>query len=164
MKKFSITIAGGGSTFTPGIIMMLLDHQQEFPIRKLCLYDNDKERQAVIAKACEILLRERAPQIEFTYTTEPAKAFLDIDSEEWPPKSKDSCKEILECNIYNECFQHAPGILFFGQTYRQADDEQQGHLPEHHPGPFLNHKPELVPDISVCGHCPEDRLIQKKCG
>lgn len=79
MKKFSITIAGGGSTFTPGIIMMLLDHQQEFPIRKLCLYDNDKERQAVIAKACEILLRERAPQIEFTYTTEPAKAFLDID-------------------------------------------------------------------------------------
>lgn len=79
MKKFSITIAGGGSTFTPGIIMMLLDHQQEFPIRKLCLYDNDKERQAVIAKACEILLRERAPQIEFTYTTESAKAFLDID-------------------------------------------------------------------------------------
>lgn len=79
MKNFSITIAGGGSTFTPGIIMMLLDHQQEFPIRKLCLYDNDKERQAVIAKACEILLRERAPQIEFTYTTEPAKAFLDID-------------------------------------------------------------------------------------
>lgn len=79
MKKFSITIAGGGSTFTPGIIMMLLDHQQEFPIQKLCLYDNDKERQEVIAKACEILLRERAPQIEFTYTTEPAKAFLDID-------------------------------------------------------------------------------------
>ena len=79
MKNFSITIAGGGSTFTPGIIMMLLDHQQEFPIRKLCLYDNDNERQAVIAKACEILLRERAPQIEFTYTTEPAKAFLDID-------------------------------------------------------------------------------------
>lgn len=79
MKKFSITIAGGGSTFTPGIIMMLLDHQEEFPIRKLCLYDNDKERQEVIAKACNILLRERAPEIEFRYTVDPENAFTDVD-------------------------------------------------------------------------------------
>ena len=71
MKSFSITIAGGGSTFTPGIIMMLLDHQEEFPIHRLCLYDNDKERQEVIGKACEILLKERAPQMEFSYTVKP---------------------------------------------------------------------------------------------
>ncbi len=79
MKNFSITVAGGGSTFTPGIIMMLLDHQEEFPIRRLCLYDNDKERQEVIAKACEILLKERAPQIEFSYTIDPEAAFTDTD-------------------------------------------------------------------------------------
>lgn len=79
MKKFSITIAGGGSTFTPGIIMMLLDHQEEFPIRRLCLYDNDKERQETIAKACEILLRERAPHIRFSYTVDPETAFTDTD-------------------------------------------------------------------------------------
>ncbi|RGZ00873.1 6-phospho-alpha-glucosidase [Clostridium sp. AM58-1XD] len=79
MKQFSITIAGGGSTFTPGIIMMLLNHQEEFPIRKLCLYDNDKERQEIIAKACGILLEERAPQIEFYYTVDPANAFSDTD-------------------------------------------------------------------------------------
>lgn len=79
MRKFSITVAGGGSTFTPGIIMMLLDHQEELPIRSLCLYDNDKERQEVIARACEILLKERAPEIEFQYTIEPEKAFTDID-------------------------------------------------------------------------------------
>ncbi|PNV62998.1 6-phospho-alpha-glucosidase [Clostridium sp. chh4-2] len=79
MKKFSITVAGGGSTFTPGIIMMLLDHQEEFPIRRLCLYDNDKERQEIIAEACRILLSERAPEIEFYYTVEPEKAFTDVD-------------------------------------------------------------------------------------
>lgn len=79
MKKFSITIAGGGSTFTPGIIMMLLDHQEEFPIRKLCLYDNDEERQEVIAKACGVLLKERAPEIEFRYTIDPQNAFTDVD-------------------------------------------------------------------------------------
>lgn len=79
MKKFSITVAGGGSTFTPGIIMMLLDHQEEFPIRKLCLYDNDEKRQEVIAKACGILLKERAPEIEFRYTIDPQNAFTDVD-------------------------------------------------------------------------------------
>lgn len=79
MKTFSITIAGGGSTFTPGIIMMLLDHQQEFPIRRLCLYDNDEERQAVIGKACGILLKERAPQMEFSYTVDPEEAFTGVD-------------------------------------------------------------------------------------
>ena len=79
MKKFSITIAGGGRTFTPGIIMMLLNHQEEFPIRKICLYDNDKERQETIAKACEILLKERTPHIDFSYTVEPEAAFTDVD-------------------------------------------------------------------------------------
>ncbi|MDO4168297.1 MAG: 6-phospho-alpha-glucosidase [Lachnospiraceae bacterium] len=79
MRDFSITIAGGGSTYTPGIIMMLLNHQDIFPIRKLCLYDNDEERQAVIGEACEILLKERAPQIEFEYTIDPVTAFTDID-------------------------------------------------------------------------------------
>ena len=79
MKQFAITIAGGGSTFTPGIVMMLLDHQKEFPLRRLCFYDNDAERQETIAKACEILLRERAPQIAFSYTTDPETAFTDTD-------------------------------------------------------------------------------------
>ena len=79
MRQFSITIAGGGSTFTPGIIMMLLDHQEEFPIRRLCLYDNDRERQAVIGQACGILLKERAPQMEFSYTVDPEEAFTGTD-------------------------------------------------------------------------------------
>lgn len=42
-------------------------------------YDNDKERQETIAKACEILLAERAPEIEFHYTVDPKEAFTDVD-------------------------------------------------------------------------------------
>lgn len=79
MKKYSITVAGGGSTFTPGIVLMLLDHQDRFPIRKIKFYDNDAERQEIVAKACEIYLRENAPEIEFSYTTDPETAFTDID-------------------------------------------------------------------------------------
>ena len=33
MKKYAITIAGGGSTFTPGMILMLMDNLDRFPIR-----------------------------------------------------------------------------------------------------------------------------------
>lgn len=58
-KSFSIVIAGGGSTFTPGIVLMLLDHLEEFPIRKLKLYDNDKERQDRIAGACDVLSEKK---------------------------------------------------------------------------------------------------------
>ena len=30
-KKFNVVIAGGGSTYTPGIVMMLLSNQDRFP-------------------------------------------------------------------------------------------------------------------------------------
>lgn len=79
MKKFSIVIAGGGSTYTPGIVMMMMDNLHRFPIRSLKLYDNDKERQETIAKALEIVMRETAPDVEFTYTTDPKEAFTDVD-------------------------------------------------------------------------------------
>jgi len=79
MKKFSVVIAGGGSTFTPGIVMMLLDNQDRFPLRKLTLYDNDGERQGILGDALAILLRENAPEIEFKHTTDPEEAFTDTD-------------------------------------------------------------------------------------
>ena len=79
MKKFSIVIAGGGSTFTPGIVLMLLNNLEKFPIRQIKFYDNDEERQEIIAKACEILIKEKAPDIKFVYTVNPEEAFTDID-------------------------------------------------------------------------------------
>ncbi len=79
MKKFSIVVAGGGSTFTPGIVLMLLDNLDKFPIRQIKFYDNDKERQDVIAKACAVIIKEKAPDIKFVATTDPEEAFTDID-------------------------------------------------------------------------------------
>ena len=75
MKKYSIVIAGGGSTYTPGIVLMLLEHQERFPIRQIKMNDNDGERQEIVAKACGIYLKENAPEIAFHYTTDPREAF-----------------------------------------------------------------------------------------
>ena len=79
MKKFSIVVAGGGSTFTPGIVLMLLENLEKFPIRQIKFYDNDAERQEIIAKACDIIIKEKAPDINFVYTTDPETAFTDVD-------------------------------------------------------------------------------------
>ncbi|MEG0749371.1 MAG: 6-phospho-alpha-glucosidase, partial [Carnobacterium sp.] len=79
LKKQSLLIAGGGSTFTPGIIMMLLENLDKFPIRQIKFFDNDEERQKEIADACEIILQERAPEITFLATTDPETAFTDVD-------------------------------------------------------------------------------------
>ena len=79
MKKFSVVIAGGGSNYTTGIVMMLMDSLDRFPIRSLKFYDNDAERQEIIAKAVAIALKKVAPQVEFSYTTDPKEAFSDVD-------------------------------------------------------------------------------------
>ena len=78
-KKFSIVIAGGGSTYTPEIILMLLDNLDKLPLRAIKLYDNDEERQNKVAKACEIIVREKDPSIEYLATTDPELAYTDVD-------------------------------------------------------------------------------------
>lgn len=78
-RKFSVLIAGGGSTYTPGIVLTLLDHIERFPLRKLKFFDIDGDRQQKIADACEILVKERAPEVEFVATTDPETAFTDVD-------------------------------------------------------------------------------------
>lgn len=79
MKKFSIVIAGGGSTYTPEIILMLLDNLDRLPLRSIKLYDNDEERQNHVAKACEILIKEKDPTIQCVATTDPEVAYTDVD-------------------------------------------------------------------------------------
>lgn len=79
MEKNSVLIAGGGSTYTAGIVMMLIENRDKFPIRKLKFYDNDEARQKIVADACAIIVKERAPEIEFSATCDPGKAFTDVN-------------------------------------------------------------------------------------
>lgn len=79
MKKHSIVIAGGGSTFTPGIVLMLLDNLDRLPIRQIKFYDNDEARQDIVADACEVIIKEKAPEINVVKTIDPETAFTDVD-------------------------------------------------------------------------------------
>ncbi|NIZ19232.1 6-phospho-alpha-glucosidase [Entomospira culicis] len=79
LQKQSILIAGGGSTFTPEIVLLLLERQADLPLKELKLYDNDAKRQAIVGEACALLVKERAPEVMFSYTTDPKEAFSNID-------------------------------------------------------------------------------------
>lgn len=78
-EEQSILIAGGGSTYTPGIVKMLLESTERLPLRAIKLYDNNESRQTKIGKAVEIMIQEYDPNIEFIYTTDPKEAFTDVD-------------------------------------------------------------------------------------
>ncbi len=58
---------------------MLLDNIDKLPLRCIKLYDNDEDRQNKLAKACEILVKEKDPSIAFIATTDPAVAYTDVD-------------------------------------------------------------------------------------
>src|SRR5690625_7714237 len=58
---------------------MLLENLDKFPIRQNKLYDNDHDRQKQISDAMEIMLKERAPEIDFVSTTDPEEGFTDVD-------------------------------------------------------------------------------------
>lgn len=58
---------------------MLLDNLDKLPLRCIKLYDNDEDRQNKLAKACEIIVKEKDPNIEFVATTDPQTAYTDVD-------------------------------------------------------------------------------------
>lgn len=80
MKRQRLVIAGSGSTYTMGMIMSLIEEKERFPLKDLVFYDIDAERQERTAKATDILVKERYPELtSFSYTTDKKEAFKDAD-------------------------------------------------------------------------------------
>lgn len=79
MKELNVTLVGGGSTWTPGLLQSLCKMKDRFPLKKLVLFDVDKKRQAAIGEAAKILFKEQYPELEFYYTTKVEEAYNDVD-------------------------------------------------------------------------------------
>ena len=65
MKKYTIVIAGGGSTFTPGVVKALLSKKNEFKLKELRVYDID------LYHLCSY--KETDKQFSNTYCNETSK-------------------------------------------------------------------------------------------
>jgi 6-phospho-beta-glucosidase/maltose-6'-phosphate glucosidase len=79
MKKFILTIAGGGSTYTPGIVKSLLMNKEQFKLEEIRMYDLDSERQNRVGVIVREVIKEMDPQLKLTLTTDPKEAFTDAD-------------------------------------------------------------------------------------
>lgn len=78
-RKFNVSIIGGGSTWTPGLLMSMCKMKDRFPINKLTMYDIVEDRQKVIGEFAKVLLREEYPEVNFSYTTSKEEAYKDVD-------------------------------------------------------------------------------------
>lgn len=72
---FILSIAGGGSTYTPGIVKSLMVRLHDFPTAEIRLYDIDEARQNTIAPVVEKVIRDHSQSIKFTVTSDPEVAF-----------------------------------------------------------------------------------------
>lgn len=75
-----ITIVGGGSTFTPGIVKSIALRKDELEVEEIRLFDIDKERQDKVAVLVRWILEEdlKCP-IKLTVTYDEKEAYEDAD-------------------------------------------------------------------------------------
>ncbi|MFC6465144.1 maltose-6'-phosphate glucosidase [Marinilactibacillus sp. GCM10026970] len=80
MKKLNIVIAGGGSTYTPGITSAILSHIERFPMAEIRLYDNDSKRNEDMGLIInQLLIEQNQTDIELITTENPEEAFSGAD-------------------------------------------------------------------------------------
>ena len=79
MKTFKLAIAGGGSTYTPGIVRSLMDRLEDLPLTEIRFYDIDGDRQSKVVVAAKAVIAEYTDSIKVVATTDPETAFSDVD-------------------------------------------------------------------------------------
>ena len=72
-----ITIVGGGSTFTPGIVKSIALREKELEVTEVRLFDIDGERQSKVAVVVDYILKELKSNIKLTATTDKETAYKD---------------------------------------------------------------------------------------
>ncbi|GAB2496180.1 maltose-6'-phosphate glucosidase [Alkalibacterium psychrotolerans] len=70
-----VTIAGGGSGYTPGIVLTLIKNQHDFPVSELRLYDINSVRNKDMEVIIHHLLEKENSAIRLIATTNPQEAF-----------------------------------------------------------------------------------------
>lgn len=74
-----ITIVGGGSTFTPGIVKSIVLRNNDLPVDEVVLYDIDKERQDKVGVIVDYIIKECNVDTKLTLSNDPEEAFKDAD-------------------------------------------------------------------------------------
>ncbi|HIZ71762.1 MAG TPA: 6-phospho-alpha-glucosidase [Candidatus Atopostipes pullistercoris] len=76
--KQIVTIAGGGSGYTPGIVLTILNHK-EFEVKEIRLYDDDPIKNEKMEIIISYILEKGNYNITFKRTEDPKEAFINTD-------------------------------------------------------------------------------------
>ncbi|MCY6369257.1 6-phospho-alpha-glucosidase [Clostridium ganghwense] len=79
MKKYTIVIVGGASSYTPGIVRSIMNAYTKMPLKKLILQDIDEENLEIMGKYLKIMFRDENFPAEVTWTTNRKEAFEGAD-------------------------------------------------------------------------------------
>src|SRR5699024_4304276 len=90
-EKQIITIAGGGSGYTPGIVLTMLEHE-ELQIEEIRLYDNDVKKNENMEVIINFILEKYNYDVNFLRTENPEKL-----SAEWTLSFHKSVSAAWKC-------------------------------------------------------------------
>jgi len=74
----TVVIAGGGSGYTPGIVLSILNHS-DFPVKELRLYDIDEEKNKKMETIIDFILNNGNYDVALKRTEDPKQAFKGAD-------------------------------------------------------------------------------------
>lgn len=80
-KNLKIVIAGGGSTYTPGIIQAMINNRDRFDFNNIILYDIDPVRNKDMFNIIDFMLQKNnlKEKVLLSYTSNPEDAFPECD-------------------------------------------------------------------------------------
>lgn len=80
-KDLVLAIAGGGSTYTPGIVQAILNSAEKLPMKELRLYDISAERNDDMLQIIGYMLQKQgmADKVKLMATGDPEQAFTGVD-------------------------------------------------------------------------------------
>lgn len=77
--KNTVTIAGGGSGYTPGIVLTILKNHETFPVNEIRLYDIDDRRNSDMEVIVDYLIKKNNYDVKLIATLDPKEAFDGVD-------------------------------------------------------------------------------------
>lgn len=79
MKHYTVTVVGGASSYTPGIVRSLMNKKDKLPMKKLVLQDVDGEKLELMGNYLSILFKDEGYEAEVTWTVDREEAFRGSD-------------------------------------------------------------------------------------
>ena len=79
MKEYTVTIVGGASSYTPGIVRSLMNRREKLPLKRLVLQDVDSKNLELMGRYLSVIFKDSGYDAQVLWTTDREEAFRGTD-------------------------------------------------------------------------------------